>query len=140
MNKTSGQLAIRKSLSYIEYQLFDIQVMSIDQGFPSQRSLAELHVIVNKSLIFETRSLLLGGQNFIVVVSIAGASLTIVIILVVAIILVCARSRKRETHKYNCRTEALKKDIERGDDPASRKELAAMQMHDGNTTIKVCLT
>ena len=137
INQTSGNISVRKSLAYIEYELFDIQVISIDQGFPSQRSLADMHIVVNKSLNFETNSLLLSGQNFIVVVSLAGATLTIVIILVVAICLVCARSRKHEPHKYNCRTEAMKKDIERGEDAVARKELAAMQVTDGPTTIKV---
>jgi protocadherin delta 1 len=104
-----GVVTLNVDIANIDHELYELAVMVRDHGVPERYVIANLNIVVNKSVDFPiAQASLLSRHNVTIVISLACVSALITVILVIVIIVIRRQDRAKKNHKYNCRMEALK--------------------------------
>lgn len=93
----TGTLMVYNDLHHIDFELVELELMVRDQGDPERSALANINIIVNKSIVFPVKKpQTLIGNNFTIVVSVACVTAVVAILLIVAIVLLLRRNNNGE--------------------------------------------
>ncbi|KAK2188434.1 hypothetical protein NP493_132g03002 [Ridgeia piscesae] len=104
-----GVVTLNIDIANIDHELYELAVRVRDHGVPERYVIANLNIVVNKSVNFPlAQASLLSRHNVTIVISLACVSALITVILVIVIIVIRRQDRAKKNHKYNCRMEALK--------------------------------
>ena len=110
VNPLTGSVMVNSDLQAISYQMYNLVVIAKDAGVPEQTSIANLNVVVNKSIGYpEKESHIMIGQNFTIVISLACVSGLVVVILVLAIICIRRQDSSRHQHKQKSSARPIAK-------------------------------
>ncbi len=110
INPTTGIIQTNSPLIDIDYHQFRLKVEAKDHGIPERRQLADLNVIVNKSLPYPLGGSgggLLSKNNVIIVISVACGCAVVTVVLIIAIVCIRRQDKISRMQRYNCRMEAI---------------------------------
>ena len=102
----SGVLTIKKDISDMTYDSFDLHVIVNDHGFPERVARSSLHVIVNSTRTSKPDDkgpvhVIHTNNNTTIIVSLTSASLVLIFLLIVAIILVKKQQQEKKAQTYS---------------------------------------
>jgi hypothetical protein len=105
-----GTVLVNGDLTDRDGKQFLLEFVAKDEGIPPKMAFARLNIVVNRSVSIPPGPHKISGipPPLLTVILVVIFSGVLIIVLIIAIIVVCRRGRDKQTHKYNCRTEALK--------------------------------
>ena len=138
----TGSLTVSNDLSNVLVSQYTLLIMVKDSGSPPQSSVAEMNVIVNRTMIIispESGNIAPGGitlnQSQTILISLAMITVLLVTVLVVAIILVKRRQAKQEEAMLRSQACSIIPDLSSSTDSTSRSTKESSTLNDLNQSL-----